>query len=398
MQNTKELYQIENSKIEKIADAWVNKSARVKPGQNVMIYFDIGGRQLAKKVAELCAKSGCRVWYRVRELELDSVLLDNLDEKNINRYHQFLNTEIMSADVVFIIRCVQDVHLLDNVNSKNMSYFSTASSPILMDYRVNYTNWQLIYWPTEQEALADGLSFEDYVELFYDACNQDWDAIRQAQDILIKELNQAKTLTLIADPSNPDTNKQTRISMSIDNMQFKNSTIGNNFPGSEVFSSPVKDSVNGQIFCFGHYDYSSEGVSIEDMLLKVEDGKIIEVIAKKGQEKAIDLFNRDEGASYFGEVAFGTNPGLRKRLLNPLLEEKVGGSFHITPGRAYDDEINPDGTIVHIDNGNRSSIHWDMTIMMLPQYGGGEVIIDGKTIQKDGKWLIQGLDILNKGI
>lgn len=398
MQSTKELQPLNPPKVKSIAKAWVNQSAKIKKGESVMIYYDVGGRQLAKEVAELCTKKGCRVWYRVREMELDQVLLKNSSPKNIERYHQFLNNEIMSADSVFIIRCTQDVHVLDEVPQKNMGHFSTASSPILMDYRVNFTNWQLIYWPTEQEAKTDGMTYEEYTELFFNACNQDWAEIKKAQNILIKYLNGAKQLTLIADPNSPDKNKRTHITMSIEGMEFKNSTIDNNFPGSEVFSSPVKESVNGQIYCAGHYDYSREGVSVEDMLLIVKNGKIIRIDAKKGAEKARALFDRDEGASYFGEVAFGTNPGLRRRLLNPLLEEKVGGSFHITPGRAYDNEVESDGSVIHIDNGNKSSIHWDMTIMMLPEYGGGEVIIDGKTIQKDGKWLIKGLEVLNRGI
>ncbi|KKT76244.1 MAG: Peptidase M29, aminopeptidase II [Microgenomates group bacterium GW2011_GWA2_44_7] len=88
---------------------------------------------------------------------------------------------------------------------------------------------------------------------------------------------------------------------------------------------------------------------------------------------------------------------LRNRLINPLLNEKVGGSFHITPGKAYElTEVG--GEKVNLDNGNRSSIHWDITILMLPQYGGGEIKIDGKTIQKNGRFLDPKLSVLNEGL
>ncbi len=137
---------------------------------------------------------------------------------------------------------------------------------------------------------------------------------------------------------------------------------------------------------------------VEDFYFKVENGKIVEATAKKGENDLIDYLNTDEGARYFGEIAFGTNPGLRQRVFNPLLNEKIGGSFHITPGNAYNDRLDEEGNPVKIDNGNKSKIHWDITIPMLPQYGGGEVIVDGKTIQKNGKWLVKGAEILNKGI
>ncbi|MEI2420522.1 hypothetical protein V6O07_09620, partial [Arthrospira platensis SPKY2] len=111
-------------------------------------------------------------------------------------------------------------------------------SHVLMNYRVNHTNWQLIYWPTQYEADVEGMTIEQYAELFFKACNQPWEAIEEAQGKLINILNRGKKLTLIANPNDPDETKRTRLEMSIDGMQFLNSTIINNYPGSEVFSSP----------------------------------------------------------------------------------------------------------------------------------------------------------------
>ena len=42
-----------------------------------------------------------------------------------------------------------------------------------------------------------------------------------------------------------------------------------------------------------------------------------------------------------------------------LFDEKISGSFHFTPGQAYEDA----------DNGNRSQVHWDMVHIQRPEYG-----------------------------
>ena len=381
--------------IQKIAKDMVEISAKVKPSDSVLIYYDIDGRDLAKEIALLCSKQGCRVWYRVREMEMEAILATNQTDRNIARHLGFTDNEIFQADTVFMIRAPKDPSIMQTVPDEKMRILSRAQKPVLMDYRVNHTNWQLIYWPTQYEADKEKMTLKDYEELFFNACNQPWEKIEKAQEFLTEILDNGKSLTLIANPNDADSSKRTKLEMSIEGMQFMNSTIVANYPGSEVFSSPIKNSVKGHLYANG--EYLEEGKIMENLRFEIKDGKIIKAEAEKGQNFLDNILNRDEGARYFGEVAIGTNPGLRQRLFNPLLNEKVGGSFHITPGKAYEtDEYK--GKKVNLDNGNRSEIHWDMTIMMLPKYGGGEIIVDGKTIQKDGKFTLPQLDILNQGL
>jgi aminopeptidase len=68
-----------------------------------------------------------------------------------------------------------------------------------------------------------------------------------------------------------------------------------------------------------------------------------------------------------------------------LFDEKIAGSFHFTPGQAYEEA----------DNGNRSQVHWDMVNIQRPDYGGGEIYFDGKLLRKNGKFLPNQLHSLN---
>lgn len=391
-EQTSELAEFELRRVAKIARDMTLQAAKIRRGEKVMIHYDPAGRQLAIEIAKLCLKKGCRVWYKVRDIDMDAALLSALSEKDIARYSEFEAHEIFGCDAYFAIRAPRDPSALGTVQSLNMALYGRTSQ-YLRDFRVNYTNWQLIYWPTDAEAKIEGMSLEEYTQMFFKACNRPWQKIRAAQYKLVSLLDRGKELVLIADPNNKDPKKRTHLTMSIEGMQFVNSTIDRNYPGSEVFSSPVRDSVDGQLFAAGKYIY--EGRIMENIFIKVENGKIVGAQARKGEKELVNILDRDEGARYFGEVALGTNRALDRRLFNPLLNEKVGGSFHITPGKAYEFE-EYEGQKVKVDNGNRSSIHWDITVMMLPQYGGGEVIIDGKTIQKDGSFTLPSLRDLNK--
>ena len=68
-----------------------------------------------------------------------------------------------------------------------------------------------------------------------------------------------------------------------------------------------------------------------------------------------------------------------------LFDEKIAGSFHFTPGQAYEEA----------DNGNRSQVHWDMVQIQRPEYGGGEIWFDGELIRKDGIFVKEELKKLN---
>ena len=97
------------------------------------------------------------------------------------------------------------------------------------------------------------------------------------------------------------------------------------------------------------------------------------------------LINMDEGARYLGEFALGVNNAVNRAIGNTLYDEKIGGSFHLTPGCCY--QTAP--------NGNTSQLHLDIVCIQTKQYGGGEIWFDGKLVRKDGLFLPEALKGLN---
>jgi aminopeptidase len=156
-----------------------------------------------------------------------------------------------------------------------------------------------------------------------------------------------------------------------------------NIPDGEVFSCPVRDSVEGTITF--NADTIYQGSSFSDVVLKFEKGRIVESTSSSNSDRLEEILNSDEGARYIGEFAIAFNPMIREPMLDILFDEKIAGSFHFTPGQAYEEA----------NNGNKSQVHWDMVNIQRPEYGGGEIWFDGELIRKDGEFVPDDLQKLN---
>ncbi|NLE36742.1 MAG: aminopeptidase, partial [Pirellulaceae bacterium] len=143
-----------------------------------------------------------------------------------------------------------------------------------------------------------------------------------------------------------------------------------------------RDSVNGVLQYNARTIY--QGVVHDNVRLEFKDGKITKATSTN-TEHLNKVLDSDEGARYIGEFAIGCNPYITEPLLDILFDEKIAGSIHFTPGNAYDET----------DNGNKSTIHWDMVCLQDGAHGGGEIYFDGQLIRKDGLFVPEDLQPLN---
>jgi len=156
-----------------------------------------------------------------------------------------------------------------------------------------------------------------------------------------------------------------------------------NIPDGEVFSCPVRDSVQGHVRFNAPSIY--QGIGFDGIRLEFKDGKIVDATSNETR-KLNRILNSDAGARYVGEFSLGFNPHVLQPMRDILFDEKIAGSFHLTPGQAYEEA----------DNGNRSQVHWDMVSIQRPEYGGGEIYFDSKLIRRDGNFLPKQLRSLNR--
>ncbi len=386
------------------ASAIVKEAAKVQFDQNVLIWFDGPGAQLVKEINAVCGEIGAETKYFWRDFEGDAVKMVSLDEEGIRGMFDEEAQLMGWANNVIIIRNPKDPEAMAELPQDKLAIYKQRYSEVHQGRLDGTLEWTLFLWPTEYEAEKEGLPYEEYFRIYMEACNQPWTEIKAAQEKLKEKLDGASIIEFHANEDDLDLTRQTHLTMSIEGMTFANSTIDKNYPGSEVFSAPALNSVNGQIFAEGEYLVDSAYL-IRDISLRIESGRIVEAHAREGNDELQILLNRNEdeegfGSRYFGEVALGTNPGLTRRFFNDLLNEKVGGSFHMAIGHCYT-FTEYAGETVNVDNGNteeKTSLHWDLTILMHKKVngsGGGRVVVDGETIQVDGKFLDSELEILN---
>jgi aminopeptidase len=218
------------------------------------------------------------------------------------------------------------------------------------------------------------MSTEAFEEFFFDVCTMDYTKMQQACEPLKALMERTDRVRLVG----PGTD----LSFSIKDIGVIPCFGTHNIPDGECFTAPVKDSVNGTITF--NAPTIEHGVTHENVRFEMKDGKIIEATSSN-TEKLNEVLDTDEGARYIGEFSIAFNPYITQPMKDILFDEKIAGSFHFTPGQAYEEA----------DNGNRSEVHWDLVNIQRADFGGGEIYFDDVLIRKDGIFVVEKLQGLN---
>lgn len=253
-------------------------------------------------------------------------------------------------------------------------YNALYSHPVHSEQRVKHTKWVVLRYPNASMAQLANTSTEAFEDFYFDVCNLDYAKMDKAQDALADLMNRTDKVRI--------TGPGTDLSFSIKNIGAVKCSGQKNIPDGEVYSAPVRDSVNGTISYNAATLYN--GITFENIKFTFKDGKIVEATSND-TKRLNEILDSDEGARHIGEFAIGFNPYILHPMKDILFDEKIAGSLHFTPGQAYEET----------DNGNRSSIHWDLVLIQRPDYGGGEIYFDDVLIRKDGIFVVPELECLN---
>ncbi|HOM98783.1 MAG TPA: aminopeptidase [Acidobacteriota bacterium] len=243
-----------------------------------------------------------------------------------------------------------------------------------VEQRVPHTKWVVLRWPLPSMAQQAKMSTEAFEDFYFQVCTLDYERLSRAMEPLKERMERADEVYLRA----PGTD----LRFSIREIPVVLCDGHRNIPDGEVYTAPVRESVEGVIRFNAPTVY--QGVTHEDVCLEFEKGRIVR--AESSNSAHLNrVLDTDEGARYVGEFAVGLNPHIRRPMGDILFDEKIAGSIHLTPGNAYQEAF----------NGNRSAVHWDLVLLMDPSSGGGEVYFDGELIRRDGRFVPPDLQALN---
>lgn len=366
---------MQDPRIKEMASVLVDYSTQVRKNDIVLISASgISCLPLVKEIYAQCLNKGAKyVEYDFSIPELNRLFFTTADKNQFAHFPQH-KLDFMKQVTVFIgIGSAENSMVMAQVNQDNLIAYSKVVRPII-DWRVKNTRWVVTRFPTHGSAQEARMSLDEYEDYLFSSCCIDWQTESKKQNKLRKLMDRAEKVRISA--------SDTELSFSIKGMKGIKCDGRRNIPDGEVYTAPVRESVEGYITynCPSIY----QGKEFNDVRFEFSRGKIVKATAAASGLSLNRILDTDEGARYIGEFAIGVNPKIRVPMRNILFDEKIFGSIHLTPGQSYEE----------CDNGNKSAVHWDLVKILT---GDGEIWFDDVLIQKDGYFVHGSLLDLNPG-
>ena len=360
----------------KLARLLVEHSTRVRPGDKVLVEaFDVPVGFTIELIRTIAA-SGGQPMVSTYHVGVLAALYSAASEEQMRAIGAVERARMEAVQCYIGVRGSHNISELSSVPVEGMELYEKHWwHPVHSEVRVPKTRWVVLRWPTSSMAQAAGMGTEAFEDFYFQVCTGVDYAKMGAALKPLHELMNATDQVHITGPG-------TDISFSKKGISTIPCDGKHNIPDGEIFTCPIRDSVNGVIQY--NCDTLYRGTVFNNIRLVFRDGKIVEAT---GSDTGLlnSILDADEGARYIGEWSIAVNPFITKPMKDILFDEKIAGSFHLTPGQAYEEA----------DNGNRSQVHWDMVCVQRPEFGGGEIYFDDKLVRKDGLFVLPELQALN---
>ena len=357
-----------------LADNLVSHSVDLQPDEKILIHaFDVPEEMTLSLIRAVRDKGG-HPFVQLQNGRVDRECVLGGSDKQFSSSLKWELERMKEMDAYIALRGSSNVFETSDLPSTDVQKAMKILKPVL-DWRVNKTKWCVLRWPTPSMAQQAKMSTERFQDFYFKACCMNYSRMGVAMKGLIERMRLADQVSI--------TGPGTDLHFSIKGIDAIGCGGTHNIPDGEVFSCPVKDSVEGHISY--NTDTIYQGTSFSGIKLCFKGGKIVSATASSNEKKLNEILDSDEGARYIGEFAIGFNPMIDEPMLDILFDEKISGSFHFTPGQAYEEA----------NNGNQSQVHWDMVCIQRPEWGGGEIHFDNELIRKDGLFLPDDLKVLN---
>ncbi|ABR47297.1 aminopeptidase [Alkaliphilus metalliredigens QYMF] len=364
-----------DSRVEKLAYNLINYSVDLQPGEKVLIEAVGLEYPLVQALIRETYKIGALPFVTIKEPKFNRELLLGASEEQIELVAKYELERMKDMDAYIGIRAGNNTGEMSDVPGEKLKIYSEKLvGPVHIQERVGNTKWVVLRYPNDSMAQAANQSTDAFETFYFNVCNLDYANMDKAMDALVTLLEKTDQVHIVGEG--------TDLRFSIQGMGNVKCAGKRNIPDGEVYTAPVRDSVNG------HITYNTpalyQGFTYENIRFVFKNGKIVNAICND-TERINEILDTDEGARYIGEFAIGVNPYILTPMKDTLFDEKIMGSFHFTPGNAYGEA----------DNGNRSSVHWDLVSIQRPEFGGGEMYFDSVLIRKDGIFVLDELKGLN---
>jgi aminopeptidase len=362
-----------DARFDKLARLLVEYSTRLKRDETVLIEsFDVPD-EMTVALIRAARKAGAVPFVRIQRARVSRELALKASDRQLRLTAGHELAWMKKMDAYIGLRGSNNISELSDVAAERMQLIAKKMRPV-QDQRIKKTKWVVLRWPNPSMAQLAGMSTEAFEDFYFEVCTLDYRKLQPAMKALQSMMEKTNRVEI----KGPGTD----LRFSIKGIPAIVCGGDRNIPDGEVFTCPVKNSVEGHVTFNAPSIYQS--VAFDGIRLEFRAGKIVDAVSNE-TAKLNKILDSDPGARYIGEFSLGFNPHVLHPMRDILFDEKIAGSFHLTPGEAYEEA----------DNGNRSQVHWDMVSIQRRDYGGGEIYFDGKLIRRDGEFLPSQLRPLN---
>lgn len=360
----------------KLAETLIHYSCALKKGEKILIEAIDIPHSFTCELIRLARAAGGIPIVKQDSNQVKRALLQNGTEEGWNLIADLECAAMKQVQCYIGARGNHNVSELSDVPSALQSlYEKTVWSRVHHQIRVKKTRWVVLRWPTPSMAQLAEMSTPAFEDFFFNVCTLDYRKMEKAMQPLIRRMEKTDKVRILG-PTDTD------LTFSIKGIPVIGCSGHRNIPDGEVFTAPVRDSINGVI----HYNTPTiyRGETHFDVRLEFKNGKIVKATSSNSI-RLNEVLDSDEGARYVGEFAIGFNPYCTRPMKDILFDEKMAGSIHFTPGQCYEET----------ENGNHSNIHWDLVLRQTPDVGGGQLFFDGELVRKDGQFVVKEFAALN---
>ena len=360
-------------RFDKLAKGLVSFSTELRKGEKVLIdAWDIPA-EMTIALVEAARAVGALPYVQIQNARISRVMALGATEAQLDVSASVELARMKRMNAYIAVRGSDNITEMSDVPATQLKLVARKMKPVL-DWRVKRTKWCVLRWPSPSMAQLAGMSTEAFENFYFDVCTLNYAKMVPGMKAL-KALMDRTDKVEIRGPG-------TDLRFSIKGIEAITCGGKHNIPDGEVFTAPVRNSVQGHITYNAPSIY--QGTAFDNVRLEFKDGKIVNATANN-TEKLNQILNSDAGARYIGEFAIAFNPHILSPMRDILFDEKIRGSFHFTPGQCYE----------QTENGNRSQVHWDLVNIQRKEYGGGTIHFDGKLIREDGVFIPKSLHALN---
>ncbi|MBN1983821.1 MAG: aminopeptidase [Chitinivibrionales bacterium] len=361
-----------------LAHMLVNYSCGLKSGEKVYIQCNgIPAYGLVKAVVREVYKVGGQPFVWLIDPSIQRQILMECTTEVIQNMASYTMACMQQMQAYIGIRAYDNGNeLIDVPAASNAIYAEHYVKPVHLQYRVNNTKWAVLRYPTAGLAQAASMSQEGFEDYFFRVCVMDYKKMSQSMEPLVKLMSSTDKVRIVG----PGTD----LKFSIKGVPVVKCDGLRNIPDGEVYTAPVRDSLNGKLAYNCPSLCEDDNFTYDNISFEFKNGKIVKATAND-TPRLNKLLDTDDGSRFIGEFALGVNPFITKPMKDSLFDEKISGSFHLTPGQCYKAAF----------NGNNSAIHWDLVCIQTPEFGGGQIYFDGVLVRDNGRFVVESLSGLN---